>query len=103
MKVSTLWSKIGYIYDKYDFSSKKLVNDILIISRDNYYLCCFGGTLLLRLEVDFKITKMITSYKAIIIEPKDMKHEEFTDIIPDKYIKIITPFLRDFQIDTILE
>lgn len=109
MKVSTLWSQIRYIYDKYDFSSKQLVNNVLIISEDNYYLCYFkwnGGDFSLKLEVNYNFKEMTNQYKATIEikdYPNDKKYGEFFDIIPDEYTKILKPYLRDFQLNTILE
>lgn len=102
MKISTLWNQIKFIYDNSDFPNK-LLNNLLIISRDNYYYLCWsegnGRSVSLRLEIDFKISKMKSEYKAEI----NGFGSEFTDDIPDEFLKDIIPILRDFQLDTILE
>ena len=33
-----LWNDIRLIYDGFNFSSRLLVNDLMIISKDNHYL-----------------------------------------------------------------
>lgn len=107
MKVSTLWDQISLIYDRNNFSSKSLVNGLLIISKDNYYQLYFplnNGSFSLKIEFDFSITKMMGFYKAsILISNPNIKEGEFFDTIPDDYTKILIPILRDFQLDSILE
>lgn len=102
MKISTLWNQVKFIYDNYDFSNR-LINDTLIISRDNYYYLCWSEgnsrSVSLRLEINFNISKMKSEYKAEI----NGFGSEFTDYIPDEFLNDIIPILRDFQLDTILE
>jgi hypothetical protein len=33
-----LWNDIRLIYEGFNFSSKQLIDDLMIISQDNYYL-----------------------------------------------------------------
>jgi hypothetical protein len=111
MKISTLWSQIQSIYDKFEFSSKLMVNDLMIISTDNYYLCYFEWytpkelgkeKFALRLEKDFSITEMESKYKAII-EYKDSEIERFEDELPEYWSNLIKPILRNFQLEVILD
>jgi hypothetical protein len=112
MKISTLWSQIQSIYDNFEFSSKLMVNDLMIISKDNYYICylewhtpeCGKEKFALRLEKDFSITEMESKYKAFI-EYNDSEGEanKYEDELPEKWSNLIKPVLRNFQLESILE
>ena len=110
MKISTLWSQIQSIYDNFEFSSKLMVNDLMIISKDNYYICYFEWytpewgkeKFALRLEKDFSITEMESKYKAFI-EYNDNDVHRFDDELPEKWSNLIKPVLRNFQLESILE
>lgn len=111
MKISTLWSQIQSIYDKFEFSSKLMVNDLMIISKDNYYLCYFEWytpkewgkeKFSLRLEKDFSLTEMESKYKAFI-EYNSSEINRFEDELPEKWANLIKPILRNFQLEVILE
>jgi hypothetical protein len=111
MKVSTLWSQIQSIYDKFEFSGKLMVNDLMIISKDNYYICyfewytpgeCGKEKFALRLEKDFSMSQMESKYMAFI-EYNDNDVHRFDDELPEKWSNLIKPVLRNFQLESILE
>ena len=111
MKISTLWYQVQDIYNKFEFSSKLMVNDLMIISTDNYYICYFEWftsgewgkqKFALRLEKDFSVTQMESKYKAFI-EYNDNDVHRFEDELPEKWANLIKPVFRDFLLESILE
>ena len=111
MKISTLWYQVQDIYNKFEFSSKLMVNDLMIISKDNYYICYFEWftssewgkqKFALRLEKDFSVTQMESKYKAFI-EYNDNDVHRFEDELPEKWTSLIKPVFRDFLLKSILE
>jgi len=111
MRISTLWHQVQNIYEKFEFSSKLMINDLMIISKDNYYICYFEWftpgewgkqKFALRLEKDFSMSQMESIYKAFI-EYNDNDVHRFEDELPEKWTSLIKPVFRDFLLDSILE
>lgn len=106
MKIENLWIQIEIIYKNFNFSSKLMVNDLMIISQDNYYLCHYHSInkFSIRLEKEYSMSQMNYNYKAIIETSNNFNdHQIFDDVIPEKFIDIIKPILRNFQLDIILD
>ena len=86
-----------------------MINNLMIISKDNYYICYFEwftsgegkNKFALRLERDYSLTKE-SNYKAFI-EYNDNGVLEFENELPEKWSNLIKPVLRNFQLETILE
>jgi hypothetical protein len=111
MKISILWYQVQNIYDKFEFSSKLMVDDLMIISRDNYYICYFEWftsgewgkqKFAIRLEKDFSITKMESKYKSFI-EYDDNDVSVFEDEMPERWTNLIKPIFRNFILESILD
>jgi len=111
MLISTLWNQVQNIYEKFEFNSRLMVNDLMIVSKDNYYICYIEWytsgewgkqKFALRLEKDFSISQMEPIYKAFI-EYNDNDVHRFEDELPEKWSNLIKPVFRDFLLESILE
>jgi hypothetical protein len=108
-----LWNDIRLIYDGFNFSSKMIIDDLMIISRDNCYLLYYkpdgGSPTQIKIEKDFRLGLGYYSRCKKWIE-KDITyqlHFEFGDQLDETYkielaYKIINPFLRDFKLNKIV-
>lgn len=105
-----LWKDIQYIYDVFNFSSISLIDDLMIISRDNYYQLYYKtneNTTQIRIEKDFNLVKMWSddlttqsqNYKIHV--EVDSKIEIDKNYKIELTYKIITPFLREVKLNKI--
>jgi hypothetical protein len=101
-----LWNDIRLIYEGFNFSSKQLIDDLMIISQDNYYILQYKKDLEplvnIRIEKHYNLTNIIgnngntTSYNIIVqVGNNGYKHE---DQMVDFTYTIITPFLREVKL-----
>lgn len=110
-----LWEDIQTIHDGFNFS--EIIEDLMIISRDNYYLLhyepdnkdCFR----IRIEKDYNLVRLwsgdipydSTNYK-IYVELVEL-NQPFTQFYTSENsmieltYKIITPFLREIKLKEI--
>jgi len=111
-----LWEDIRLIYDGFNFSSKQLIDDLMIISQDNYYLIKYRKDLEpvvnIRIEKNYSLVQMwsddkddnVTSYNIVVqvgnngYFQENYKHEK--QMIDFTYT-IITPFLREAKLNKI--
>jgi hypothetical protein len=112
-----LWNDIRLIYEGFNFSSKQLIDDLMIISQDNHYSINSSNSYLLqykkdlepvvniRIEKNYNLTNIIgnngntTSYNIIVqVGNNGYKHE---DQMVDFTYTIITPFLREAKLNKI--
>lgn len=116
--VNKLWNDIRLIYEGLNFRKKVLIDNLIIISEDNYYLLQYtpdnGVTkssqkrTIIRIEKDYNLVKMwssddicdMTSYK-IHVEVNG-KVEIDDDYKIELVYKIITPLLRECKLNKIL-
>jgi hypothetical protein len=102
-----LWNDIGLIYDGFNFSSIDLVNDLTIISKDNYYQLYYDISTKIRIEKQYDLVKMwsddnevdMTNYK-INVEVGDQIYTSENSMIELSY-KVLTPFLREVKLKEI--
>jgi hypothetical protein len=105
-----LWNDIGLIYDGFNFSSRDLVNDLMIISKDNYYQLYYKQddiSTQIRIEKQYDLVKMwsddnevdMTNYK-IHVEVGDQIYTSENSMIELSY-KVLTPFLREVKLKEI--
>lgn len=105
-----LWNDIGLIYDGFNFSSRDLVNDLMIISKDNYYQLYYKQddiSTQIRIEKQYDLVRMwsddnevdMTNYK-IHVEVGDQIYTSENSMIELSY-KVLTPFLREVKLKEI--
>jgi hypothetical protein len=105
-----LWNDIGLIYDGFNFSSRDLVNDLMIISKDNYYQLYYKQddiSTQIRIEKQYDLVRMwsddnevdMTNYK-IHVEVGDQIYTSENSMIELSY-KVLTPFLREVKLNEI--
>ena len=106
-----LWNDIKLIYEGLNYSSKSLIDDLMIISQDNHYLLYYQPTdenaIQIRIDKNYSLVNMwsddeqvdITSYNIHVEVGKNIyKHEH--QMIELTY-NIITPFLREVKLKEI--
>lgn len=106
-----LWNDIQLIYDGFNFSSKLLIDNLMIISQDNYYLLHYhpdnGDFIQIRVEKDYNLVRIwggdvpynMVNYK-IHVEVGSQIYTSENSMIELAY-KIITPFLREVKLNKI--
>ena len=112
MTSKELYKHIETIYNHFDdFKSKMLIDNFLIIKRDNYYQGFISITDNLKLQ--FKIafedgTQHRTDYKAYyrlyyeIVNGEEIGQYETTGEVPKVFINLFNPTLREFKIKMIM-
>lgn len=107
-----LWNDIRLIYEGLNFSSKLLIDDLMIISQDNCYLMYYkpDGSLptQIRIEKNYSLVNMWSdskeadvTYYNIHAEVGDQVYTSENSMIELTY-KIITPFLRETKLNKII-
>lgn len=106
-----LWNDIQLIYDGFNFSSTLLIDNLMIISQDNYYLLHYqpndGDFTQIRIEKDYNLVRIwggdvpydMVNYK-IHVEVSSQIYTSENSMIELAY-KIITPFLREVKLNKI--
>jgi len=112
--IGELWEDIRLIYDGFNFSSRGLVNDLMIISRDNYYQLYYKSnsdiSTQIRIEKNYDLVRMwsddnevdMINYK-IYVETRG--NEDFSQVYTSEKsmielsYKILTPFLREVKLN----
>ena len=106
-----IWKDIQLIYEGLNFSKKLIVDDLMIISQDNYYLIHHQpdgvNPVQIRIEKDYNLVRMwggdvpydMTNYK-IYVEVGNQFYTSENSMIELTY-KIITPFLRELKLKEI--
>ena len=106
-----LWNDIRLVYEGFNFSSKQLIDDLMIISQDNQYLLQYKvdcePVINMRIEKNYSLVQMwsddeddnVTSYSIIVqVGTNGYKHEKQ---MIDLTYTIITPFLREVKLKEI--
>lgn len=112
MRPGELYKHIETIYNHFeDFKSKMLIDNFMIIKRDNYYQCFISVTDNLKLQ--FKIafedgtqhrTDDTTYYRLHyeILNGEKTESYEITREIPQSFLNLFNPTLREFKIKMIM-
>jgi hypothetical protein len=112
-----LWNDIRLIYDGYNFKTNPLVDDLMIVSQDNYYIVNFSRsdnlskkriTTQIRIEKNYNLVSMwsdsravdMTDYKLTVQTNNKIELDENHKI--ELAYKIITPFLREVKLCKII-
>ncbi len=108
-----LWKDIQYIYDGFNFSSKLLVDDLIIVSQDNHYLLYYKQddiSTQIRIDKHYSLVNMWsdnkevdTIYYNIHVERSGNVNQIYTseNSMIELTYKIITPFLREVKLNKI--
>ena len=115
--IGELWEDIRLIYDGFNFSSRGLVNDLMIISQDNNYLLYYQNnsdiSTQIRIEKNYDLIRMwsddnevdMINYKIYVetrgnVTGVNQVYTSEKSMIELSY-KIITPFLREVKLNKI--
>jgi hypothetical protein len=105
-----LWNDIRLVYDRFNFSSRLLVDDLMIYHKDNHYLLYYKQddiSTQIRIEKQYDLVRMwsddnevdITNYK-IHVEVGYQIYTSENSMIELSY-KVLTPFLREIKLNKI--
>ena len=111
-----LWNDIKLIYDGFNFKSGLIVDDLMIISNDNYYQLYYKSnsdiSTQIRIEKQYDLVRMwsdidvdMTNYKIYVetrgnVTGVNQVYTSEKSMIELSY-KIITPFLREVKLNKI--
>mgnify|MGYP003704692523 CR=1 FL=1 len=111
-----LWKDIQYIYDGFNYSSRLLIDDLMIISQDNHYLLYYkqsdSESIQIRISKHYSLVNMWSDNKEVNTTYYNI-HVEVGDQVPRRSLytsensmieltyKIITPFLREVKLNNI--
>jgi hypothetical protein len=114
--LKNLWKDIQYIYDGFNYSSRLLVDDLIIISQDNHYLLYYKPTnreeqIQIRIEKQHNLVRMWSDDNEVDAIGYKIYVEVGTANLPkvevDENYKIeltyniIKPFLREAKLNKI--
>ena len=106
-----LWKDIQYIYDGFNYSSRLLIDDLMIISQDNHYLLYYkqsdSESIQIRISKHYSLVNMWsdnkevnTTYYNIHAEVGSQIYTSENSMIELTY-NIIKPFLREAKLNNI--
>lgn len=111
-----LWKDIKLIYDGFNFSSRLMVDDLMIMSNDNYYQLYYKSnsdiSTQIRIEKNYDLVSMwsdidvdMTNYKIYVevggnVSGGKQTYTSENSMIELSY-KVITPFLREVKLKEI--
>ncbi len=108
MTAEQLYNHIETIYKHFDFKSKMLIDNLIIIGKDNYYqlLLSISDNHKLQLKISkqysiIKKTYYIFHYEIIDGEETQSLHD-LEDTIPEKVVELLLPTIRQFNINLLL-
>jgi hypothetical protein len=111
-----LWKDIKLIYDGFNFSSRLMVDDLMIMSNDNYYQLYYKSnsdiSTQIRIEKNYDLVRMwsdidvdMINYKIYVetrgnVSGFNQVYTSENSMIELAY-KILTPFLREVKLNKI--
>ncbi len=114
MTPKDLYYQIAEIYNNFEFKSNLLIDNFMIISKDNYYLCYHefdGSKIQFRLEVNYLLSKigdedyveysMVYDYKTPQGSSPTIRVYGDKNI-PEDMIKHIKPIIRQFKLNQLV-
>jgi hypothetical protein len=115
MKPKDLYHQIAEIYNNFEFKYKLLIDNFMIISKDNYYLCYHelddGSKIQFRLEVNYLPSKIgdedYVEY-TMVYDLKTSKGNSPTiqiegdKSIPEPMMDKIKPIIRQFKLNQLI-
>ena len=107
MTTRQLYKHIETIYNNFDFKSKLLIDNLMIIGKDNYYQLFLSISdnhkLQLRISKQYSIIKKtyyILHYE--ILDGNKDQNYEIKDIVPEQITSLLLPTIRQFNINLLL-
>ena len=108
MTTEQLYNHINTLYNNFDFKSKLLIDNLIIIGKDNYYQVYLNISdnhkLQLKISKQYSIIKntyYIFHYEIIDGEETQSLHD-IKDTIPQKVLELLLPTIRQFNINLLL-
>jgi hypothetical protein len=112
-----LWNDIKLIYDGFNFSSRLMVDDLMIMSNDNYYQLYYKSnsdvSTQIRIEKNYDLVRMwsddnevdMINYKIYVetrgnVSGFSQVYTSEKSMIELSY-KVMTPFLREVKLNKI--
>jgi hypothetical protein len=108
MTPKELYKHIETIYNHFeDFKSKMLIDNFMIIKRDNSYHCFISVTDNLKLHFNISLNHRTedTSYYRLrydILNGEETESYETTGEVPQSFLNLFNPTLREFKIKMIM-
>jgi hypothetical protein len=104
MTTEELYKHIDILYNNFDFKSKLLIDNLLIIGNENYYQVYLNISDNHKLQ--FKISKQYSIIKntyyifhyEITHEKESESYHDLIEFIPKKVVDLILPTIRDFKL-----
>ena len=104
--IEKIWDFIHSVYQKHDFTNRNIVNNLMLVSVDNFYLVCFQTGDDKRTIVQFKIsaeyslidTKSFHQISDIYIDKHAMN---ITHVVVRVVFDYLTPISREFKLGEI--
>ena len=106
-----LWNDIRLIYEGLNFSSRLLIDDLMIMSQDNHYLLYYKQNEIvtqIRIEKNLSLVSMWSDNKEVDITYYNIHVEVNEQVELDENYKIeltyniIIPFLRETKLNKII-
>lgn len=108
MTPEILYKHIQNIYNKHDFTKRLMIDNLMIISKDNYFQVLYQfedkTSISIRLETNYKLTQFQTiyhlesEYEGQV--PITIQHNQQ---IPKNITQYLLSILRHFNLNTILD
>lgn len=104
MTTEELYKHIDILYNNFDFKSKLLIDNLLIIGKDNYYQVFLNISdnhkLQFRISKQYSIIKNIyyIFHYEITHEKESESYHDLIEFIPKKVVDLILPTIRDFKL-----
>jgi hypothetical protein len=102
-----LYKQVETIYNHFDLKSKTIIDNIIVVSKDNYYLCYINISD--NFKIQFKVEQKYSIIKKThyilhynIITDTENTSNNTQEEVPKSILDIITPHLRELNIKILL-
>lgn len=115
MTIEELYNHIETLYNNFDFKSKLIIDNLIIIGKDNYYQLFLSLSdnhkLQLRISKQYSIIKNTSGRRCvdyilnyeIIDSNESQNYNEIKDKVPEQVIKLLLPTIREFKLKILSE
>lgn len=107
MKTKELFGNIRLIYEKFDFSSAHIIDDLMIISNDNHYQLHFEDmkrdeSVSIKIEINHSLINGTRYSLYYELKSGDIStYGESDEMVPNELYTRISPIIREFKIKII--
>jgi len=108
MTTEQLYNHINTLYNNFDFKSKLLIDNLIIIGNDNYYQLYLNisDTHKLQLKISKQYSIIKNTYYIFHYEisngTENESYHDLIEFIPKKVVDLIIPTIRQFNINLLL-